>query len=154
MSLFQFVNYYSSIFYIAFFKGKKLMIWFKSRSVTKDPNEEKVYSRWEQDFHQADIPNIGLYDEDLEIDGRMHRVLLLEETRVLGEHRVLLLEETRVLREHRVLLLEETRVLREHRVLLLEETRVLGETPHGGAGDPIPVHLQSGESKPSCLCEG
>ncbi|XP_033740659.1 anoctamin-4-like isoform X4 [Pecten maximus] len=119
MFLFQFVNYYSSIFYIAFFKGKfvgrpgdynyslldrrqeecdpsgclielciqlavvmigkqafnnfkeiilpKMMVWFKSRSVKKDPNEEKVYSRWEQDFNLADMPNLGLFDEYLEM---------------------------------------------------------------------------------------
>lgn len=119
MFLFQFVNYYSSIFYIAFFKGKfvgrpgdynyslldrrqeecdpsgclielciqlavvmvgkqafnnfkeiilpKLMVWFKSRSVKKDLDEDKVYSRWEQDYNLADIPNLGLFDEYLEM---------------------------------------------------------------------------------------
>ncbi|KAK3097463.1 hypothetical protein FSP39_009845, partial [Pinctada imbricata] len=105
--LFQFVNYYASIIYIAFFKGKnfvslqqcdpagclielciqlgivmvgkqafnnfkevilpKLKVWFKSRKSNKDKSEDKVYSRWEQDFNLADMPDLGLFDEYLEM---------------------------------------------------------------------------------------
>nr|XP_022287592.1 anoctamin-4-like isoform X1 [Crassostrea virginica] len=119
MFLFQFVNFYSSIFYIAFFKGKfvgrpgdynrslldkrqeecdpsgclielciqlgivmvgkqiinnvkeilipKLMVWFRSRQSLKETSEEKVYSRWEQDYNLASMPALGLFDEYLEM---------------------------------------------------------------------------------------
>ncbi|XP_061192079.1 anoctamin-4-like isoform X3 [Saccostrea echinata] len=119
MFLFQFVNFYSSIFYIAFFKGKfvgrpgdynrslldkrqeecdpsgclielciqlgivmvgkqiinnlkeivipKVMVWFRSRQSLKEKSEEKVYSRWEQDYNLANMPALGLFDEYLEM---------------------------------------------------------------------------------------
>ncbi|XP_056015162.1 anoctamin-4-like isoform X6 [Ostrea edulis] len=119
MFMFQFVNFYSSIFYIAFFKGKfvgrpgdynrslldtrqeecdpsgclielciqlgivmvgkqifnnvkeilipKLLVWFRSRQSLKEKSEEKVYSRWEQDYNLASMPALGLFDEYLEM---------------------------------------------------------------------------------------
>nr|XP_022287595.1 anoctamin-4-like isoform X1 [Crassostrea virginica] len=119
MFLFQFVNFYSSIFYIAFFKGKfvgrpggfnrslldtrqeecdpsgclielciqlgivmvgkqiinniteilipKLMVWFRSRQSLKEKSDEKVYSRWEQDYNLASMPALGLFGEYLEM---------------------------------------------------------------------------------------
>ena len=43
------------------------MVWFKSRKSTKDKSDDKVYSRWEQDYNLADMPNLGLFDEYLEM---------------------------------------------------------------------------------------
>ncbi|KAL3882735.1 hypothetical protein ACJMK2_029046 [Sinanodonta woodiana] len=119
MFLFQFVNYYSSIFYIAFFKGRfigrpgaydynlfgyrqeecdpagclielciqmaiimvgkqaygnfkeillpKIMVWFRSRSAKNDKSDLTVYTRWEQDFNLSEMPQLGLFDEYLEM---------------------------------------------------------------------------------------
>ncbi|KAK3580687.1 hypothetical protein CHS0354_017969 [Potamilus streckersoni] len=119
MFLFQFVNYYSSIFYIAFFKGRfigrpgaydynlfgyrqeecdpagclielclqmaiimvgkqaygnfkeillpKIMVWFRSRSAEKDTSDLTIYTRWEQDYNLSEMPQLGLFDEYLEM---------------------------------------------------------------------------------------
>ena len=45
---------------------RKLMVWFKSRSVGQD-KEDKVYTHWEQDYNLADQPKLGLFDEYLEM---------------------------------------------------------------------------------------
>ncbi|XP_035826885.1 anoctamin-4 [Aplysia californica] len=120
MFLFQFVNHYASLFYIAFLKGKfvgrpgdynreingerqeecdpagclielciqlgiimvgkqafnnfkelilpKLMNWFKSRKMkeAEEKNQEKV-TRWEKDYTMATMPDLGLFDEYLEM---------------------------------------------------------------------------------------
>ena len=42
------------------------MVWFKSRSVDTD-KQDKLYTRWEQDYNLADIPVLGLFDEYLEM---------------------------------------------------------------------------------------
>ncbi|XP_067675849.1 anoctamin-4-like isoform X8 [Haliotis asinina] len=117
MFLFQFVNHYASLFYIAFFKGKltgrpgkynreilgsrqeecdpagclielciqlgiimvgkqtfnnfkevilpKLMNWFKSRKVTEE--EKETLPRWEEDYNLSTMPDLGLFDEYLEM---------------------------------------------------------------------------------------
>lgn len=120
MFLFQFVNHYASLFYIAFFKGKfigrpgnfnreinderqeecdpagclvelliqlgiimvgkqafnnakefllpKIMNWFKGRRVKEE--EEKAHKRvalWEKDYSMAAMPDLGLFDEYLEM---------------------------------------------------------------------------------------
>ncbi|KAL8591816.1 hypothetical protein ACOMHN_047076 [Nucella lapillus] len=119
MFLFQFVNHYSSLFYIAFFKGKfigrpgdynreingsrqeecdpsgclielliqlmiimvgkqtfnnskelfipKLMNWFKSRRVKEEQKEHKQVATWEKDYNMASMPDLGLFDEYLEM---------------------------------------------------------------------------------------
>lgn len=119
MFLFQFVNHYSSLFYIAFFKGKftgrpgnynrdinaarqeecdpsgclielliqlmiimvgkqtfnnskelfipKLMNWFKSRRVKEEEQEHKKVAAWEKDYNMAAMPDLGLFDEYLEM---------------------------------------------------------------------------------------
>ncbi|RUS88406.1 hypothetical protein EGW08_003862 [Elysia chlorotica] len=119
MFLFQFVNHYASLFYIAFFKGKligrpghynrdqgarqeecdpagclielciqlaiimvgkqainnftevilpKVMNWFKSRTLKEmeEKKHEKV-ARWEKDYTMATMPELGLFDEYLEM---------------------------------------------------------------------------------------
>ncbi|XP_059176973.1 anoctamin-4-like isoform X2 [Physella acuta] len=120
MFLFQFVNHFASLFYIAFFKGKlvgrpgaynrqinasrqeecdpsgclielciqlaiimlgkqsfnnfkeiilpKLLNWFKSRKV-KEAEEKKHehVSQWEKDFAMSSMPDLGLFDEYLEM---------------------------------------------------------------------------------------
>ncbi|GFO42122.1 anoctamin [Plakobranchus ocellatus] len=120
MFLFQFVNHYASLFYIAFFKGKligrpghynrelegarqeecdpagclielciqlaiimvgkqainnfteiilpKVMNWFKSRKIKEmeEKKKEKV-ARWERDYTMATMPELGLFDEYLEM---------------------------------------------------------------------------------------
>ncbi|XP_076466402.1 anoctamin-4-like isoform X2 [Babylonia areolata] len=118
MFLFQFVNHYSSLFYIAFFKGKftgrpgdynrningerqeecdpsgclielliqlmiimvgkqtfnnskelfipKIMNWIKSRRV-KEEKENKKLAIWENDYNMAEMPDLGLFDEYLEM---------------------------------------------------------------------------------------
>lgn len=120
MFLFQFVNHYASLFYIAFLKGKfvgrpgaydrsiggerqeecdpsgclielciqlavimvgkqafnnfkelalpKVMNWFNARKVreAENKNQEKI-TRWEKDYTMATIPNLGLFDEYLEM---------------------------------------------------------------------------------------
>ncbi|XP_046544357.1 anoctamin-4-like isoform X4 [Haliotis rubra] len=117
MFLFQFVNHYASLFYIAFFKGKltgrpgsynrailgsrqeecdpagclielciqlgvimvgkqtfnnfkevilpKLMNWFKSRKVSEE--EKETLPRWEEDYNLSTMPDLGLFDEYLEM---------------------------------------------------------------------------------------
>ncbi|KAK7107832.1 hypothetical protein V1264_015682 [Littorina saxatilis] len=121
MFLFQFVNHYSSLFYIAFFKGKligrpgeynrninnarqeecdpsgclielliqlmiimvgkqafnnckelffpKIMNWFKSRQVKAEEKakEKKELAVWERDYAMASMPDLGLFDEYLEM---------------------------------------------------------------------------------------
>ncbi|KAH9525321.1 Anoctamin-4 [Bulinus truncatus] len=120
MFLFQFVNHFASLFYIAFFKGKlvgrpglysrqinnsrqeecdpsgcfielciqlgiimvgkqtfnnskevvlpKLLNWIKSRKINKaeEKNHEKV-SQWEKDYAMDSMPDLGLFDEYLEM---------------------------------------------------------------------------------------
>ncbi|XP_046368933.2 anoctamin-4-like isoform X7 [Haliotis rufescens] len=117
MFLFQFVNHYASLFYIAFFKGKltgrpgnynrailgsrqeecdpagclielciqlgvimigkqtfnnfkevvlpKVMNWFKSRKVSDE--EKETLPRWEEDYNLSTMPDLGLFDEYLEM---------------------------------------------------------------------------------------
>ncbi|XP_071112364.1 anoctamin-4-like isoform X8 [Haliotis cracherodii] len=117
MFLFQFVNHYASLFYIAFFKGKftgrpgsynrailgsrqeecdpagclielciqlgvimigkqtfnnfkevvlpKVMNWFKSRKVSD--KEKETLPRWEEDYNLSTMPDLGLFDEYLEM---------------------------------------------------------------------------------------
>uniref|UniRef100_A0A3B3X1S1 Anoctamin n=1 Tax=Poecilia mexicana TaxID=48701 RepID=A0A3B3X1S1_9TELE len=96
MFMFQFVNYYSSCFYVAFFKGKfvgypgKYSYMFgnftKLRNEECDPggfrqmlmrnwwssrkgrhNPENHYSRWEQDYVLLNFSQIGLFYEYLEM---------------------------------------------------------------------------------------
>lgn len=43
------------------------MVWFRSRQSLKETSEEKVYSRWEQDYNLASMPALGLFDEYLEM---------------------------------------------------------------------------------------
>ena len=43
------------------------MVWFRSRQSLKETSEEKVYSRWEQDYNLASMPPLGLFDEYLEM---------------------------------------------------------------------------------------
>ncbi|TSM52274.1 Anoctamin-5 [Bagarius yarrelli] len=82
--LFQFVNYYSSCFYVAFFKGKFVGYsgkyaymfnewsglrneenWWSSRSARSHP--ESLYSRWEQDYDLQNFSQFGLFYEYLEM---------------------------------------------------------------------------------------
>ncbi|XP_041351905.1 anoctamin-4-like isoform X2 [Gigantopelta aegis] len=117
MFLFQFVNHYASLFYIAFFKGKligrpgnynrdildtrqeecdpagclielciqlgiimvgkqtfnnfkeliwpKVMNWFKSRNIKSE--EKKQLPQWEEDYIMTEMPDLGLFDEYLEM---------------------------------------------------------------------------------------
>ena len=51
---------------ICMYFDRKLVVWFKSRSASQD-KEDKVYTRWEQDYNLADIPKLGLFDEYLEM---------------------------------------------------------------------------------------
>ena len=44
------------------------MVYCKTRSVLQD-KEHKVYTHWEQDYNLADQPNLGLFDEYLEMGG-------------------------------------------------------------------------------------
>lgn len=120
MFLFQFVNHFASLFYIAFFKGKligrpgmynreinkarqeecdpsgclielliqlfiimvgkqainnikeilipKLMNWFKSRRAKEDAGKKnKEIAQWEKDFAMSELPDLGLFDEYLEM---------------------------------------------------------------------------------------
>uniref|UniRef100_A0A8C7ZER2 Anoctamin n=1 Tax=Oryzias sinensis TaxID=183150 RepID=A0A8C7ZER2_9TELE len=91
MFLFQFVNYYSSCFYVAFFKGKfvgypgaysyMLGNLTKLRNEECDPggflsknlfskgrhNPENHYSRWEQDYVLQNFSQLGLFYEYLEM---------------------------------------------------------------------------------------
>uniref|UniRef100_A0A8C6P325 Anoctamin n=1 Tax=Nothobranchius furzeri TaxID=105023 RepID=A0A8C6P325_NOTFU len=87
MFLFQFVNYYSSCFYVAFFKGKFVGYpgdysymfgkWSKLRNEECDPggfqqapgrhNPENQYSRWEQDYILLNFTQLGLFYEYLEM---------------------------------------------------------------------------------------
>ncbi|CAB1346061.1 unnamed protein product, partial [Coregonus sp. 'balchen'] len=68
MFLFQFVNYYSSCFYIAFAKGK--VVGYPGQPVYllgKYRNEE-VIPRWEQDYQLQPIGKLGLFYEYLEME--------------------------------------------------------------------------------------
>uniref|UniRef100_A0AAQ4S8D8 Anoctamin n=1 Tax=Gasterosteus aculeatus aculeatus TaxID=481459 RepID=A0AAQ4S8D8_GASAC len=88
MFLFQFVNYYSSCFYVAFFKGKFVGSpgdytymfgpWSKLRNEECDPggfhrlpsgrhHPENRYSRWEQDHALLNFTQLGLFYEYLEM---------------------------------------------------------------------------------------
>ncbi|CAB1331835.1 unnamed protein product [Coregonus sp. 'balchen'] len=91
MFLFQFVNYYSSCFYVAFFKGKfcdpggclielttQLVIVMAGKQVWGNVQEalvprkarshpESLYSRWEQDHDLQNFSHLGLFYEYLEM---------------------------------------------------------------------------------------
>uniref|UniRef100_A0A0L8I572 Anoctamin n=1 Tax=Octopus bimaculoides TaxID=37653 RepID=A0A0L8I572_OCTBM len=80
MFLFQFVNYYSSIFYIAFFKGRKLQNWCKVHyNRVKDTEEgedddddddiddKETAKRWEVDFLMTEANPLGMFYEYLEM---------------------------------------------------------------------------------------
>ncbi len=41
------------------------MNWFKSRKVTEA--EKETVPRWEEDYNLAEIPDLGLFDEYLEM---------------------------------------------------------------------------------------
>ncbi|VVC99640.1 unnamed protein product [Leptidea sinapis] len=66
---FEFINFYSSLIYIAFFK---LHNWWRQRShraVTRDP--QKPHMAWEQDYHLQDPGRLALFDEYLEMKIRL-----------------------------------------------------------------------------------
>ncbi|KAI2649747.1 Anoctamin-7 [Labeo rohita] len=65
--IFQFVNFYSSPFYVAFFKGSKIKAWRQKRALSSVKKAQKAEEpkRWEQDYEL--IPCEGLFDEYLEI---------------------------------------------------------------------------------------
>uniref|UniRef100_A0A665X1E7 Anoctamin n=1 Tax=Echeneis naucrates TaxID=173247 RepID=A0A665X1E7_ECHNA len=68
MFLFQFVNYYSSCFYIAFAKGKAVS--YPGRLTLSDDSalgSEKVIPRWEQDYQLQPVSKLGLFYEYLEM---------------------------------------------------------------------------------------
>ncbi|GAB1299770.1 Anoctamin-6 [Apodemus speciosus] len=100
MFLFQFVNYYSSCFYIAFFKGKFVgypgdpVYWLgKYRNEEKwvmnligryqrVSGSEKITPRWEQDYHLQPMGRLGLFYEYLEMTPLLALVNNILEIRV------------------------------------------------------------------------
>ncbi|KTG03609.1 hypothetical protein cypCar_00033344, partial [Cyprinus carpio] len=72
MFLFQFVNYYSSCFYIAFFKGKVVgypgePVYWLGTFRNEEVSSEKVIPRWEQDYQLQPMGKLGLFYEYLEM---------------------------------------------------------------------------------------
>ena len=58
------------------------MNWLRARSAKKNESEDNLYTRWEQDFDLSDQPQLGLFDEYLEM-GEYSEVLVYLDT---GEH--------------------------------------------------------------------
>ncbi|KAK8763379.1 hypothetical protein V5799_034007 [Amblyomma americanum] len=71
MFLFTFLNNYSTLIYIAFFKGRIFQAWWRQRRRRQGkellPEQRAALARWEEDYLLEECPKLAPFDEYLEM---------------------------------------------------------------------------------------